>query len=110
MFKFSRLPISILALTIATPVFAQSLAPQVAPATPVKPSVTAAAPRAETVDINTASATELRSLPGMTEADAAKVMQSRPYRDVNELISKKVVAEGEFAKIKDRIIAGHPKS
>jgi len=46
----------------------------------------------------------------MTEADAAKVVQARPYRDINELVSKKVVAEAEFVKIKDRIVAGHPKS
>jgi DNA uptake protein ComE-like DNA-binding protein len=110
MFKFSHLPIGILALTIAAPVFAQSVAPTATPATPVKPAVTAVAPKAETVDINTASAAALKSLPGMTEADAAKVMQARPYRDINELVSKKIVAEAQFAKIKDRITAGHPKS
>jgi len=110
MFKFSHLPIGILALTIAAPVFAQSVAPTATPATPVKPSVTAAAPKAETVDINTASVAELKSLPGMTEADASKVVHARPYRDIDELISKKIVAEAEFVKIKDRIVAGHPKS
>ena len=110
MFKFSYLPISVLALAIATPVFAQSPAPTATLATPAKPPVTAAAPKASTVDINTATAAELKALPGMTEADAAKLMQARPYRDVNELVSKKVVSEAAFAKIKDRITAGHPKS
>ena len=110
MLKFSHLPIAILALTIAAPVFAQSVAPTATPATPAKPPVTAAAPKAQTVDINTATAAELKALPGMTEADAAKLMQARPYRDVNELVSKKIVPEAEFAKIKDRITASHPKS
>src|SRR5690242_16802040 len=109
MLKFSHLPIAILALTIATPVFAQSTAPATTPTTPAKPPMAAAAPKADTVDINTATATELKALPGMTEADAAKVIQARPYRDVSELVSKKVVPDAEFAKIKDRITAGHPK-
>jgi competence protein ComEA len=110
MFKFSQLPIGLLALTIAAPVFAQSVAPTTAPATPAKPPVTAAVPKGELVDINTATAVELKTLPGMTEADAAKLMQARPYRDVNELVSKKILPDAEFAKIKDRITAGHPKS
>jgi competence protein ComEA len=107
MLKFTHLPIAILALAIATPVLAQPAAPT---ATPAKPPVTADAPKTQAVDINTATAAELRALPGMTEADAAKVIQARPYRDVNELVSKKVVPDAQFARIKDRITAGHPKS
>lgn len=110
MLKFSRLPIGLLALTIATPVFAQSAAPSSTPVTPAKPSATATAPKAEMVDINTATEAQLKTLPGMTQADAAKVVKARPYRDVNELVSKKIVPDTEFAKIKDRITAGHPKS
>jgi DNA uptake protein ComE-like DNA-binding protein len=109
MLKFSHLPIAILALTIATPVFAQPASPTTTPV-PAKPPVTADAPKTGAVDINTATAAELKTLPGMTEADAAKVIQARPYRDVNELVSKKVVPDAQFAKIKDRITAGHPKS
>jgi competence protein ComEA len=107
MLKFSHLPIAILALTIATPVLAQPASPT---ATPAKPPVTADAPKISAVDINTATAAELKTLPGMTEADAAKVIQARPYRDVNELVSKKVVPDAQFAKIKDRITVGHPKT
>ena len=106
MLKFSHLPIGILALAIATPVFAQTAAPT---ATPATPPVTADMPKTGTVDINTATAAELKTLPGMTEAEAAKVIEARPYRDVNELVSKKVVPDAEFAKIKDRITV-HPKS
>ena len=110
MLKFSSLPVGILALTIAAPVLAQSLPSTTTPATSAKPPATATAPKSGTVDINTATAAELKALPGMTEADAAKVMHARPFRDVNELVSKKIVPEAEFAKIKDRITAGHPKS
>ena len=110
MLKFSHLPIGILALAIATPVFAQTAAPTATPLTPAKPPVTADAPKTGAVDINTATAAELKALPGMTEADATKVIHARPYRDVNDLVSKKIVPDTEFAKIKDRITAGHPKS
>jgi DNA uptake protein ComE-like DNA-binding protein len=69
-----------------------------------------AAPKADTVDINNASLADLKALPGMTDANAAKVVQGRPYKDPNDLVAKKVLPEAEFAKIKDRIVAGHPKS
>ena len=109
MLKFSYLPVSLLALTIATPVLAQSPAPATSHAVPAKPALASEAPKAA-VDINTASASELKALPGMTDADAAKLIQARPYRDVGDLVTKKVLPEAEFAKIKDRITAGHPKS
>ncbi len=110
MLKFSQLPLAVLALTIATPVFAQSAAPSAAHPAPATPPMTTEAPKTQTVDINTATAAELKALPGMTEADAAKVVKARPYRDVNELVAKKIVPEAEFAKIKDRLTASHPKS
>jgi competence protein ComEA len=106
MLKFSRLPMAILAMTIATPVLAQ---PAASPAAPAKASMTADAPKTAAVDLNTATSAELKALPGMTEADAAKIIQARPYRDVNELVSKKIVPETEFARIKDRVTV-HPKS
>jgi competence protein ComEA len=109
MLKISHLSMGMLALTIATPVFAQSAAPT-APTTPAKPPAAALAPKAEMVDINTATPAQLKTLPGMTDASAAKVVQARPFRDVNELVSKKIVSDAEFAKLKDHITAGHPKS
>ena len=109
MLKFLHLSMGMLALTVATPVFAQSAAPT-APTTPAKPPAAALAPKAEMVDINTATEAQLQALPGMTQADATKVVKARPYRDVSELVSKKIVSDAEFARFKDRITAGHPKS
>jgi DNA uptake protein ComE-like DNA-binding protein len=62
------------------------------------------------VDINSASAGDLKAMPGMSDADAAKVIQGRPYKDPTDLVTKKVLSDAEFGKIKDRLTAGHPKS
>jgi competence protein ComEA len=117
MLKFSRLPMGLLALTIAAPVMAQSAAPT-SPSTsspsttmaPASPKSTAAVPKGELVDINSATATELKALPGLSDSDATKIVQGRPYMDKSQLISKKVVSEATYDKIKDHVVAKQPKS
>ena len=126
MLKFSRLPIGLLALTIAGPVLAQpattttpstppssTMAPAV-PATPKTPAAdarsTAAAPKMDTVDINSATAAELRMLPGVSDGDTAKIIRGRPYSDKSQLVSKKVVSEPTYEKIKDHLVAKQTKS
>jgi competence protein ComEA len=127
MFKFARLPMGLFALTIAAPVMAQpatttapsanSPSPTMAPAVPATPKAstsdarsTAAAPRADMVDINSASTTELKALPGVTDTDATKIVQGRPYADKSQLLSKKVVSEPTYEKIKDHVVARQSKS
>jgi DNA uptake protein ComE-like DNA-binding protein len=126
MFKFSRLPIGLLALTVAGPVFAQPAttptsptppAGAMAPAMPAAPKAldpalhgTAAVPKTGLVDINTATAVELKGLPGVNDADSAKIIQGRPYADKNQLVSRHVVSEATFDKIKDHVVAKQPKS
>jgi len=125
MLKLSRLPIGVLALTVAAPVFAQPAttpttnptppAGTMAPAMPAAPKVpdshsTASVPKAGLVDINTATAAELKGLPGLTDADSAKIIQGRPYADKNQLVSRHVVSEATYDKIKDQVVAKQPKS
>src|SRR5947209_20069974 len=123
MLKFSRLPMGLLALTIAGPVMAQpattttpsttSPSSTVAPA-PKAPAAdtrsTAAAPKMDTVDINSATAAELKMLPGVSDNDASKIIQGRPYSDKSQLVSKKVVSEPTYEKIKDHVVAKQSKS
>ena len=73
------------------------------------PRSTAAMPNTDLVDINTATATQLKALPGVNESDSAKIIQSRPYSDKSQLVSKKVLSEATYDKIKDHIVA-RPKS
>ncbi|HEX3536629.1 MAG TPA: helix-hairpin-helix domain-containing protein [Stellaceae bacterium] len=120
MSKFFRLPLTILALTIAGPVLAaeplatsntnhNSTAPAAMPKPAASPQATVA-PNAAMVDINNASAAELKALPGITDADAGKIVQGRPYKEPSDLVTKKILPDSAFSKIKDRVTAGHSKS
>lgn len=55
------------------------------------------------ININTANATELDTLPGVGPVTAQKIIDNRPYSLVDELLSKKAVNKATFEKIKDKI-------
>ncbi len=81
-----------------TPAWAQ------APKEPAKPEQKAPpAAKKEPLDINSASADELKKL-GIGEADAKKIVESRPYKTKDDLVQKKVVPKATYDKIKDQIV------
>lgn len=55
------------------------------------------------ININTGSSTELDSLPSVGPVTSAKIIQNRPYQEVADLLSKKVVGNKVFSQIKDKI-------
>jgi DNA uptake protein ComE-like DNA-binding protein len=57
------------------------------------------------LDINTATKEELDALPGIGEAYSQKIIDNRPYRAKNELLTKKVVPRSTYEKIKNEIVA-----
>ncbi|MBV9183295.1 MAG: helix-hairpin-helix domain-containing protein [Acidobacteria bacterium] len=57
------------------------------------------------VDINSATKDELDGLPGIGQAYAQKIIANRPYRSKRDLITKKVIPQSTYDKIKDQIIA-----
>ncbi len=62
-----------------------------------------AAQKSGLVSVNSASESELDTLPGVGPATAAKIVSSRPYASIDELLSKKAVGASVFSKIKDKI-------
>lgn len=57
------------------------------------------------ININTASESELDALPGVGVVTAGKIISARPYSSIEEILSKKIVGQSVFEKIKDKITA-----
>jgi len=93
-----------LCLTIA-PAFAQGAAKK-APAADAKKEMKAGAPTAAgMIDLNSADAATLRTIPGIGDAYSAKIIANRPYKGKDEIVKKAGVPQGVYDKIKDKIIA-----
>jgi DNA uptake protein ComE-like DNA-binding protein len=56
------------------------------------------------VDINSASEEEMVSI-GIEKATAKKIIESRPYRNKTELISKQLLTRAQYDKLKDQLVA-----
>ena len=70
----------------------------------------AAESRRELVDINTADAAELQTLPGVGEVIAARIIDYRekngPFEKAADIMNVEGVGEGKFADMKDLITVG----
>jgi DNA uptake protein ComE-like DNA-binding protein len=102
-----------LAVAADTPVPApQAAASKAKVSTKTTKSTVAAKPKAiakvTLVDINTASAAELKKLPNITEADAAKIIAGRPYGSKAWLVSHKIIDAGVYEGLKQQVIAKQP--
>lgn len=65
----------------------------------------AVSPKAKLVDINSASVAELKTLPGIGDAEAARIVAARPYRSKAFLVEAKVLSEAQFDAVNARIVA-----
>lgn len=55
------------------------------------------------LDLNSASKSQLQTLPGIDAATADRIVAGRPYSSEHELLEKRVVSRDEYSKIADRI-------
>lgn len=68
-------------------------------------SLVQAAEKSDLLDINTATAEQLKMLPGIGDAYAEKIVKGRPYQRKDELVQKKILPRATYEGIKYKIVA-----
>ena len=72
---------------------------------PVKGSMRGLDATNSLVDINSATAAELKKLPGISDALAANIVASRPYGSKAQLVTKNILDPGLYEGLRRQLIA-----
>lgn len=70
---------------------------------PTQPSGTASVKTGGKININTASQSEIETLPGIGPSKAQGIIENRPYDSIEDIQKVPGIGEGTFQKIKDLI-------
>ena len=105
MHRLSRiLSFSCLALLVSLPLTLSAGTPA-----PQPHMLLAPAPAAALMDINTATAAQLMTLPGIGNAYAKRIIAGRPYTAKNQLVTRGIIPQTTYNKIAAQIIAKKPQ-
>jgi competence protein ComEA len=80
-------------------------APAPAGSAPVSAKKGAPPPPAKLIDINSASRAELKTLPGIGDTEADKIIAGRPYLSKVHIVTESGIPQGVYQSIRHRIVA-----
>jgi DNA uptake protein ComE-like DNA-binding protein len=58
-----------------------------------------------TININKASVDDLKSLPGIDDTAARRIIDHRPYSDAYDLVKNRIISRGEYDRISNKVEA-----
>jgi DNA uptake protein ComE-like DNA-binding protein len=84
---------------------AAASAPAPAGSAPVATKKSAPPPPVKPIDINSASRAQLKTLPGIGDAEADKIIAGRPYLSKVHIVTESGIPQGVYQSIRHRIVA-----
>ena len=97
---------------MANMAFAQGASASPSPSPTKKSSSKTSTAKPKPVDINSAAKEKLMEVPGIGDATAQKIIDGRPYATKKDLVTKGILTQAQYDKMKDMLVAhgGKPKA